>query len=118
IDYSGTRDAHIDLRPATLQYENGGGGWVSYAYGIYGGFTIANGVTIENATGGDGNDVLIGNDAANVLQGAGGTDQAIGGKGNDIYFVGQAGDVVTELTGEGSDLVYASASYALAAGTS
>ena len=28
----GRRDANIDLRPATLQYEYGGGGWVSYAY--------------------------------------------------------------------------------------
>ena len=36
-------------------------------YGIYGGFTIANGVTIENARSGSGNDTLIGNEAANRL---------------------------------------------------
>ena len=52
IIYSGARNTNIDLRAATLQYENGGAGWVSYATGIYGGFTIANGVTIENATSG------------------------------------------------------------------
>ena len=52
IAYIGTRETVIDLRAATLQYEVGGGGFMSYAYGIYGGFTIANGVTIENATGG------------------------------------------------------------------
>jgi hypothetical protein len=100
IVYVGTRDATIDLRPATLQYETGGGGWVSYAYGIYGGFTIANGVTIENATSGAGNDTLIGNAANNVLDGgdgtnfynffAGGDDQGIGGSGNDAFYFGPA----------------------------
>ena len=38
-----------------------------------GGFTIANGVTIENATGGSGNDTLTGNSAANVLTAAAAT---------------------------------------------
>ena len=50
ITYNGARDTNIDLRAATLRYEYGGAGWMSYATGIYGGFTIANGVTIENAT--------------------------------------------------------------------
>lgn len=77
IVYSGARDALIDLRAATLAYEVGGGGRVSYAEGIFGGFTIANGVTIENATGGDGDDTLIGNAAANVLDGGDGFDTAI-----------------------------------------
>ncbi|RYG94014.1 MAG: matrixin family metalloprotease, partial [Alphaproteobacteria bacterium] len=44
----------IDLRAATLRTAKGGGGWVSYADGIAGGFTIANGVVIEDATGGAG----------------------------------------------------------------
>jgi serralysin len=60
ITYSGARNANIDLRPATLEYEFGGGGWISYAFGIFGGFTIANGVTIENASSGSGNDTLTG----------------------------------------------------------
>src|SRR5256885_6616770 len=30
IVYAGARNATIDLRPATLKYEWGGGGWVSY----------------------------------------------------------------------------------------
>jgi serralysin len=50
IRYTGAANATIDLRAATLKYEVGGGGFVSYAHGIFGGFTIANGVTIENAT--------------------------------------------------------------------
>jgi serralysin len=50
--YSGARSTIIDLRAATLQYEEGGGGRVSSALGIHGGFTIAAGVVIENAIGG------------------------------------------------------------------
>ena len=94
IVYSGARNTNIDLRQATLQYEVGGGGFVSYAHGIFGGFTIANGVTIENATSGSGNDSLRGNAAGNrldagagadVLQGDGGADILIGGAGADIF---------------------------------
>ncbi len=48
IVYEGARNTNIDLRAATLQYEYGGAGWMSYAFGIHGGFTIANGVTIES----------------------------------------------------------------------
>ncbi|HLL31090.1 MAG TPA: M10 family metallopeptidase C-terminal domain-containing protein, partial [Allosphingosinicella sp.] len=99
IVYDGARDANIDLRQATLKYEFGGGGFVSYAYGIYGGFTIANGVTIENAIGGSGNDRLTGNAANNRLEGnagndtfylwfGGGDDTALGGSGNDVFFFG------------------------------
>ena len=32
----------------------------------------------------------------------------IGGAGNDLYYVDNAGDVVIENVGEGSDTVYAS----------
>lgn len=96
IIYMGARDANIDLRAATLQYEEGGGGWISYAWGIYGGYTIANGVTIENATGGDGDDTLRGNDAANTLAGGLGDDSLYGGLGDDRL----------EATGGGTDLLF------------
>lgn len=74
IRYSGTLDANIDLRDATLQYEEGGGGYISYADGIHGGFTIANSVVIENAIGGSGNDTLTGNQFDNVFTGGLGSD--------------------------------------------
>ncbi|MHC0053791.1 M10 family metallopeptidase [Actibacterium sp. D379-3] len=77
IRYDGSENAVIDLREATLQLEEGGGGWISYADGIYGGYTIANGAVIENATGGAGNDALIANGADNVLTGNGGNDTFI-----------------------------------------
>jgi len=75
--------------------------------------SIAYGVTIENAIGGIGNDVLYGNDAANVLDGGGGGDRMVGGDGNDTYIVDQAGDVVTEQANQGTDTVRSSATYML-----
>ncbi len=117
ITYSGARAATIDLRPATLKYEVGGGGFISYAFGIFGGFTIANGVVIENASGGSGNDTLIGNAAANELDGGAGADSMTGGRGNDLYVVDNSGDTVIELVGEGNDRVLATASFSLLAGS-
>jgi serralysin len=133
IVYNGARDTVIDLRPASLKYETGGGGWLSYAWGIHGGFTIANSVTIENATSGSGNDKLTGNAANNrlssgagndtivaaagddILDGGAGVDRLEGGAGNDRYYV-DSGDTVIELAGEGSDIVYARSTYTLTAG--
>jgi hypothetical protein len=100
IRYTGARDSNIDLRQASLKYEVGGGGWVSYAWGIHGGFTIANGVVIENATTGSGNDTLTGNAANNVLNAGagndiikfhlGGNDTIFGGDGTDSLYAGAA----------------------------
>ncbi|HYE42698.1 MAG TPA: M10 family metallopeptidase, partial [Caulobacteraceae bacterium] len=95
-------DVVIDLRPATIQYEVGGGGFVSYAAGIHGGFTIAQGVIIENAVGGAGDDTITGNDADNDLEGGGGNDLLSGGLGVDIvsYTTASAGvEVNLSLTG-------------------
>jgi serralysin len=102
IRYNGARDAVIDLRPATLRYEEGGGGRVSYADGIFGGFTIANSVTIENAFGGSGNDRLEGNDAANLLHGGAGNDLLDGGAGDDRLVGGRGSD--TLIGGAGADI--------------
>jgi Ca2+-binding RTX toxin-like protein len=113
IVYSGAKNTNIDLRPATLQYEYGGAGWVSYATGIFGGFTIANGVTIENAIGGQGNDTITGNAAANMLHGGGGVDMLTGLAGNDTYYTDVSATQVFEAVGGGIDGVYTSVSYAL-----
>ncbi len=83
LAYDGNGNAVLDLRPATLQWAPGGGGYVSYVQGIFGGYTIAHGVTIENAFGGAGNDLLQGNDAGDLLDGNGGSNTIIGGLGND-----------------------------------
>jgi serralysin len=75
VFYFGARNAVIDLRAATLANgDPNAGGFVSAAEGIFGGFTIAKGVVIENAKGGSGNDVINGNNADNYLYGEGGND--------------------------------------------
>ncbi|WP_160195400.1 M10 family metallopeptidase [Microvirga sp. BSC39] len=76
----------IDLRAATLRTgDRNAGGFVSQESGVAGGFTIANGVVIENATGGRSNDKLYGNAAANTLKGNGGNDVLTGGAGRDTF---------------------------------
>ncbi len=70
-----------------------------------------------NATGrADQNDSLFGNSGANILNGLAGIDQMSGLAGNDSYAVDNALDAVFEGAGGGTDRVYASVSYTLAAG--
>ena len=51
-------------------------------------------VEIENLTSGAGNDVLIGNGAANVLAGGAGNDVLTGGAGNDVLAGGDGADIL------------------------
>jgi serralysin len=102
IRYDGTLDATIDLRPATLVFGDPiAGGAISRAGGTFGGFTIANGVVIENAVGGKGNDKLIGNSADNFLDGGAGDDSLDGGAGDDTAFFSgpRAAYTVSDLGG-------------------
>lgn len=102
----------IDLRAATLLDAPGGGGFLSYraSGGAVGGMTIANGVIIENATGGGGMDTLIGNAAGNVLIGAalndklygyGGADVLNGGGGLDQFWFGNDTSADRAIAGHG-----------------
>ena len=92
ISHSGGRAVVIDLRAATLNVEPGGGGFISYTEGVFGGYTIANGVVIENAIGGDKGDVLSGNGADNTLSGGKGKDVLKGRNGNDTLKGGKGKD--------------------------
>ncbi len=97
---------------------------------------IAYNAVIENANGGLGSDILTGNNVDNILNGGYGDDELYGGEGNDlldfdnslragndamfggagddIYVVNSLQDTVTELPGEGTDLIWAEETYSIA----
>jgi Ca2+-binding RTX toxin-like protein len=81
---------------------------------------------IENVTGTQYQDWLLGNAGVNVFHGGLGLDLLDGGAGADImygesgddqFWVDNAGDFVWEYAGEGKDAVFARASYVLPAGS-
>jgi len=99
---AGSRNVIIDLTAATLDLSETSAGVLSYAAGIGGGFTIANGVVIENATGGNGNDTLRGNAADNVILGRGGDDAITATAGLDTVDGGEGFDrLIFAATGRG-----------------
>lgn len=79
----------------------------------------------DTLSGGDGHDQLYGNGGDDSLYGGAGHDLLSGGSGadymegndgNDAYLVDNVGDVVSEASGEGVDIVYSNlATYTLAA---
>ena len=67
----------------------------------------------DGVLGGDGNDQLFGDDGDDTIDGGVGVDNMRGGAGNDTYAVNVAGEGITELAGEGTDLVLAEVSFSL-----
>src|SRR5205085_6124055 len=82
---------------------------------LAGGNTVTVNITM---TGLDTDDVMIGTSGADELYSDSGFDQLFGLGGNDIYHIADSSDVVTEVAGQGGDIVYAATSYQLAAGSS
>jgi len=74
------------------------------------------GNSVANAiTGNLGANSLSGGGGADTIDGGGGADTLVGGTGDDTYVVDSASDVVTEASGEGTDLVQSSVTWTLGA---
>ena len=80
-------------------------------------FLPVDAVADQQLIGTPGPDSLVGGGGNDVLDGLGSADTMAGHAGNDVYFVDTFDDVVTEAAGQGRDLVYASASFQLTAGS-
>ncbi|MDQ0323664.1 Ca2+-binding RTX toxin-like protein [Pararhizobium capsulatum DSM 1112] len=70
------------------------------------------GANAINGTGNSLNNTIIGNSAANVLNGGTGFDRLFGSNGNDTYII-DGGDAITEASNQGTDTVRSSATYVL-----
>lgn len=95
---------------------------VTYTLGANVDNLLLTGTTAINGTGNAGGNMLTGNSAINTLtgaagddtlDGAAGADKLVGGLGNDTYIVDNTGDVITEVAGEGIDLVKSSLTHTL-----
>ncbi|HTV67150.1 MAG TPA: M10 family metallopeptidase C-terminal domain-containing protein, partial [Rhizobiaceae bacterium] len=102
LQYNGSKPVVINLNMASLAHALDGGGKLSYAKYVAGGFTIANGVWIENAIGGKGADLITGNIKNNLLAGGLGNDTLSGGGGNDTLTGGGGADRI--FGGAGNDM--------------
>lgn len=94
ISYSGNADCIIDLNEghfsslgAPIHFTDGTSTRATVCIGPH--------TTIEAASGGNGNDSLIGNTANNMLNAGGGVDKLLGGKGNDVLNGGAGNDIMT-----------------------
>ena len=64
-------------------------------------------------SGGDGDDSLLGMDGNNAIDGQGGNDQMIGGLGDDSFVINSISDAAAEFVNQGIDTVYAEIDYTL-----
>jgi len=90
-----------------------GSGGDDTLYGEDGADTLAGDDGLDQLYGGAGNDVLSGGLGNDLLDGGAGADQMAGGTGDDTFVVDDAGDVVTEVAGEGTDLIRSSVDFVM-----
>ena len=111
IIYSGNQPLELSLSSASGSFigkrvkgysENGT--YLTEIKNIY----IADFVTIENASGGSGNDLIRGNSTSNFLAGGKGNDSLYGHGANDVFEGGEGNDFI--YGGEGVDILLRSLS--------
>ncbi len=83
------------------------------AFGTSGDDNLAGTNADDTLTGLAGNDTITALAGDDTLDGGTGADTLIGGTGDDVYIVDNTGDVVTENSGEGTDTIQSSVTYAL-----
>lgn len=101
VVYNGSKKVTIDLRPATIQNEQGGGGYISKINddNIYVGYTISNGSVIENASGGTNDDTFYQVETVeNIINGKDGVDT--------VYYNGNYVDYTVVDLSESGDGTY------------
>ncbi len=105
IDASGQRLAvEIDLRPGAFSSIGRAGDGPLHEVPAKDNLAIALGTRIEDATGGRGDDLLIGNAFDNRLRGGAGDDRLVGGEGRDLLIGGRGDDLLEG--GAGDDRLY------------
>lgn len=72
-------------------------------------------INADSLTGSAMKDTLYGLAGNDTLNGGSGGDKMLGGAGNDIYIVDNTADSITELAGQGADLVKSSVTHKLGA---
>jgi Ca2+-binding RTX toxin-like protein len=70
---------------------------------------IQGGSVANTLNGAGGNDTIYGYEGNDSIDGGTGDDSLIGGTGDDYYYVDSAADVVSEGVGEGTDIIFSSA---------
>ncbi len=114
-----------ETRSLRLTVDDGHGGTSALAVDVIARLPVDDGSGDDHLIGTEVSEVLNGGGGDDRLEGAAGDDRLDGGAGDDIlqggtgddfYYVDSATDVVIEVDGEGSDRIFASASYVLGQG--